>query len=178
MLGSPTGCARYEYQLVQPQHFAGHIGRDDFEVKLDPLAYRFNAIDNRLVVRIENPTNDKIQLRGNESYVVDPQGQSHSLRSISIAPRSWVKLIVPPPRPVVYDTGPTFGVGFGTRIGMNDDRHDVEPLDDRPRFLAIYDDDESYYWDLKGEGEMRIRFSYERSGKAFDDDFVLRRVRM
>src|SRR5690348_14958378 len=158
-----TGCAHYEYQLVQPAQFAGHIGsKADYVAKLDPLEYHFRSVDGRLVVQIHNPTDQNIQLRGSESYVVDLKGQSHPLRSLSIAPNSYGKVIIPPPRPEVYDVGPTIGFGVGTRIGMVDDSRYIErdPVLDRPRYFAVYDEADSYYWDISGEGDLRIRLTY------------------
>src|SRR5881394_1297012 len=82
-----TGCARYEFDLVQPQDLARHIGsQSDETVRVDPLEYRMRAVENRLVVRIFNPTTDPITLAGDKSYVVDPAGQSHPLRAQTIAP--------------------------------------------------------------------------------------------
>jgi hypothetical protein len=174
-----TGCARYEYQLVEPAQFTGHIGSQaDYVATLDPLEYRFRSVSNHLVIQIFNPTEETIQLRGSESYVVDLNGQSHPLRSLSIAPHSYGKVIVPPPRPVVQETGPTIGFGVGTSIGMRDDRRalDRDEFVDRPRYLAVYDEEDSYYWDISGEGALRMRLTYQRKEKAFSDDFLIRRV--
>src|SRR5688572_26779464 len=109
------GCARYEYDLVEPRELTRHIGGNvDQAVEIDPLTYRLRSVDNRLVIRVYNNTDDSIELLGDKSTVVDPNGQSHPLRSQSIAPRSFMKLILPPPRPQVYDRGgTTFGVGVG-----------------------------------------------------------------
>ena len=175
-----TGCARYEYQVVEPAQFAGHIGsKADYVVKLDPLEYRFRSVSSRLVIQIHNPTDQNIQLRGSESYVVDPNGQSHPLRSLAIAPNSFGKIIVPPPRPVVYDTGPSIGFGVGTYIGSAH-HHDVhcDAVVAHPVYLDVYDEDDSYYWDLSGEGDLRIRLTYQRSDKTFSDEFRIRRVKM
>jgi hypothetical protein len=180
-----TGCARYEYQLVQPEQFAGHVGsKADYIVKLDPLEYHFQSASGRLVVQIHNPTDQNIQLRGEQSYVVDPGGQSHPLRSLSIAPNSYGKIIIPPMRPEIYDTGPHIGFGVGTYIGEAHHHHDAhcdavvaQPAVDHPIYLDVYDD-ESYYWDLSGAGDLRMRFTYQRADKTFSDDFVMRRVKM
>lgn len=177
-----TGCAHYEYQLIDPAQSAGHIGsKADYVVKLEPLEYRFRAVEGRLVVQIHNPTDQTIQLKGNESYVVDLNGQSHPLRSLSIAADSFGKVIIPPPRPEVYDTGPRIGFGVGvTHVGMvNDARYlEPDPLINRPRYLAVYDEEDSYYWDICGEGELRVRFTYQRADKTFSDDFRFRRMKM
>src|SRR5439155_6189759 len=108
----------YEYDLDQPSDLRRHIAtRTDIVVGIDPLEYRLRTVDNRLVMRVFNQTDDAINLLGDKSAVVDPHGQSHPVRSQAIAPHSFAKLIFPPIRPRVYDSGPTFGIGIGTRIG-------------------------------------------------------------
>src|ERR1700716_1246796 len=60
-----SGCATYEYDLTRPEQFATHIGRkQDVRITIDPLEYRFRTADNRLVIRIFNPTKDPIELSG------------------------------------------------------------------------------------------------------------------
>jgi hypothetical protein len=175
-----TGCARYEYQLIEPAQSAGHIGsKADYVAKLEPLEYRFRAVEGRLVIQIHNPTDENIQLRGSESYVVDPKGQSHPLRSLAIAPNSYGKVIIPPPRPVVYDTGPHIGFGVGTYISRNE-HHDVrcDAMVNHPIYLDVYDDEDAYYWQINGEGDLRIRLTYHRKDKTFSDNFRMRRVKM
>src|SRR5205814_908677 len=79
---------------------ARHIGaKADQVVRVDPLEYRLRSYDNRLVLSIFNPTQDPITLAGDRSYVVDPKDQSHPLRSQTIAPNTFVRLILPPMRP-------------------------------------------------------------------------------
>src|SRR5215218_948209 len=88
------GCARYEYNLVRPPELARHIGAGtDAVFTFDRLEYRMRSVDNRLVVRIFNPSDEAIDLIGPRCSVVDPEGQSHPLRSQSIAPESFIKLI-------------------------------------------------------------------------------------
>src|SRR5690348_13162230 len=110
-----SGCAHYDFNLVKPEQFAATVGKkQDTVVTLDPLEYHFRNVDNFLVVRIKNPTDDPIQLLGDRSSAVDGHGEAHPLRSQTIPPAAYVKVIVPPPRPTAYDPGPHFGFGFGT----------------------------------------------------------------
>src|SRR6266566_4763282 len=107
------GCAKYEFDLMEPADLAAHIGRDkETIVKRDELEYRMQAVESRLLMFVVNSTDDAIELIGQESTAVDPAGQSHPFRSQSIAPHSFVKLILPPMRPY-YRAGPTFGFGLG-----------------------------------------------------------------
>ena len=139
-----------------------HIAtKTDQVVKIDPLEYRLRSVDSRLVMRIYNPTEDPIELLGPRSSVVDSEGQSHPLRSQTIAPQSFIKLIFPPPRPRVYDSGPRFGIGVGIhssayphhryRRAYLHDEYDPEP-----RYFVVYDDNDTSYWDWRGAGEARV----------------------
>jgi hypothetical protein len=73
--------------------------------RVDPLEYSMRTVDNRLVVRVFNPTDDAIELVGPRCSVVDPDGQSHPLRTQSIAPGSFIKLIFPRRARRLYDYG-------------------------------------------------------------------------
>src|SRR5215208_3098286 len=144
-----TGCAKYEYDLVrQPGNSttrASHIGRNmDAVAIVEPLEYRMRTVDNRLVVRIFNQSEDNIQLIGERSSIVDPDGQSHPLRGGPIAPHSFLKLIIPPPRPQVYQSNPTFGVGVG--VGVSNHHYHRHPY-----YHTWYRDYYDYFGDRYGD---------------------------
>ena len=85
-------------------------------VRIDPLEYRLRSYENRLVVNVFNPTPDPVTLAGERSYVVAPNGQSHPLRGQTIAPDTFVKMILPPMRPYYRESGPNIGFGLGVGI--------------------------------------------------------------
>src|SRR5213075_2995574 len=115
------GCEKYEFDLAEPADLAGHIGRDrQTVIKRDELEYRMQAVEGRLLMHIVNATDDAIESVGAESSAVDPAGQSHPLRSQSIAPHSFIKLIFPPMLPY-YRSGPTFGIGIGVHADRGGD---------------------------------------------------------
>lgn len=180
------GCARYEYDILRPSEAATHVGKQaDAIVRMEPLEYRLRTVDNRLVIRIFNPTDDMISLLGDRSVAVDPYGQSHPLPSFSIASNSYGKLIIPPPRPQVEPRGPVFGIGVGTRIGSRTrggsaDLLPASPADtsQEPKYLRIYDEGNNLYWDWTGEGEVRLRLVYRRNDREFADEFVIARKKM
>ena len=182
------GCAKYEYNLVKPTELQRHIGKDaDAVIPWDPLEYRMRTVDNRLVVRIFNPTQDIIEMVGPRCSVVDPEGQSHPLRTQTIAPGSFIKLIFPPPRPQVYDYGPTFGVGVGYQVDAYPYRYYPYGYDPYwnyygPHYLAVYDENDTYYWEWKGEGETRAVLTFRRGNagdaKEFRHESVFRRQKM
>ena len=192
-----SGCARYEYDLVQPPELARHVANKvDSTFDRDPLHYALRTVDNRLVMRIYNRTDEPMELIGPRSSLVDPSGQSHPLRSQPMAGQSFIKLIFPPPRPLVYDPGPTFGVGVGYGIGSAyPHRHyrypyyhswgsfyDDDPWCgdyDYPRYFAVYDEGDVYYWDWRGSGnEARVSLVFRRGEKEFKHEFTFRRVKM
>jgi hypothetical protein len=190
------GCAKYEYNLVKPPELQRHIGRDaDAVVPIDPLEYRLRTVDNRLVMQVFNPTSDPIELVGPRCTVVDPNGQSHPLRSQTIAPGSFIKLIFPPPRPEVYAPyygGPYWGVGVGYHVHHTGWGHRCAgpsyvyspyayypyPYYPGPYYLAVYDESEPYYWDWRGVGECRVLLTYRRGDKEIRHEFVFARQKM
>jgi hypothetical protein len=175
-----VGCARYEYDIVQPPELAAHIGtKTDTVTNLDPLVYKWRAVDNRLVVRIFNPTSDPIELLGEKSTVVSPDGESHPVKGQTIAPQSYAKLILPPMRPPrVYDPGPSYGVGVGMQVDGR--RRAGYPVHDayasQPRYLTVYDADA--YWDWKGETDVRMIFVYQRGEQPLRHEFTIHRKKM
>ena len=175
-----TGCATYEYDLVQPEQFATHIPRKS-EVKLaiDPLDYRFLSYENHLIVRILNPTDEAIQLLGGQSTAVDPKGESHPVRTQTIAPGTFIKLILPPPRPQFRDEGPHFGFGIGV-IGHAGHRGFYDPFYesafyDEPRYYTMYDEADNFYWDWNGESTARLLLTFQRGNATFRQEFTFRR---
>jgi len=174
-----TGCATYEFEIANPPDLQTHIGRKvDATTTIDPLTYRWRAVDNRLVALIDNPTSDPIELLSQKSVVVSPDGSSHPVRGLTIAPNSHAKLILPPPRPHVYDSGPTFGVGVGMQVDARD-RGFPEPLPDSgPRYLTVYDDANALYWDWKGETDIRLTLVYQRGEQSFRHEFTIRRKKV
>jgi hypothetical protein len=181
-----TGCARYEYDLVQPADLARHIGRDRDEViRIDPLEYRLRSYENRLVMEIFNPTGDPITLAGDRSYVVDPGGQSHPLRSQAIAPSAFIKLILPPMRPY-YRSSPS--IGFGLGVGFSSRGHFGrrgfggvgfhDPFWDEPHYATYYDESDTTYWTWEGETDARLHLVFLRGNETFADDFTFHRRKM
>jgi hypothetical protein len=178
-----AGCARYEYDITRPQDFAGHIGTmTDTTFQRDPLEYRWRTVDNRLVLRIYNPTDQLITLLGQRSSVVDPQQQSHPLVTQTMAPSSFIKLILPPLRPRIERTGPSIGIGVGTVIGSGRyGRRAVEPYPDwppEPRYFTVYEDS-AVYWDWDGATTVRLTLVFQRpDSSSFEHEFVIARRKM
>jgi hypothetical protein len=181
MMAAAAGCARYEFDLVEPAELARHVGKTQERVSLEPLTYRLEAYENRLVMRIENPTEEAIEVLGEQSVVVSPDRQSHPIRSQSIAPGSFVKLILPPIPPRVDRFGPSLGLGLGVRASRGGVHKPVgrglaDPVA-APRYFSINEDD-AYYWEWAGETTVRMTLVYRRGREEFRQGFVWVRRKM
>jgi hypothetical protein len=177
------GCAHYEYDVVRPPDLTGHVGaKADAILHLDPLEYRLRTVESRLVMRIFNPSAEPITLRGDRSVIVDPNGQSHPLRSQTIAPGSYIKLILPPFRPRIENYGPSFGIGMGVGVARVNHRHYfLAPTapGDVPRYFDLYDDANAFFWEWPGETNVQITLVYQRSAdKEFTHVFEFHRRKM
>lgn len=191
------GCARYEFEVLEPPEFATRVGRSTettADIRREPLDYHMRSYEGRLVMNIFNTTEEPIELLGDESYVVDPEGESHALsRAAVIAPDAYIKLILPPLRPY-YPREPRLGFGIGIGVSHYDfHRHRHFHRYRGPRFRHFFDPDMldparthfsinqplSYFWDWDGEGTIRLRLVYQlENGETFNHEFVIRRVRV
>jgi hypothetical protein len=180
-----AGCAKFEFDVVEPADLAIHVGRDqDANIKRDELEYRMRSVEGRLAMHIVNPTDDPIELLGQESFAVDPRGQSHPFRSQSIAPHSYIRVILPPLRPY-YRTGPSFGIGIGVSASRYHGRHFRgsyghfhDPFFDHPTYMTYYDDTDNLFWTWEGETDARIRLTYRRGREVFHHNFLFRRKKV
>ncbi len=173
-----TGCAHYEYNIVSPDNLRGHIGQNtDRLVRLEPLEYRFRSVDNHLVARIYNRGSDPVQLLGDQSVVVAPNGESHPLRSQTIAPGSFIKLIFPPIPPQTVPTGPVIGIGFGARVDRTPPGTGIGhgPGSESVRYLDAYAPDGALYWDWTDQAEVTVTFVYRQRDHIFRQQFVFGR---
>jgi len=173
------GCATYEYDLVRPAELARHIGSQSAEgFNIGPLAYELQSYDNHLIIQIRNPTHDPIELMGAQSYVVDPSGQSHSLKSQSIAPASFIKLILPPIPPRIQRTGPSIGIGVGMGRAWNGGYGGVgvaEPIG--PPDYLVYDTGGDF-WEWNGQTDVRLLLVFKAGDQTLRQEFLLHRRKM
>jgi hypothetical protein len=181
LIFSSTGC-RYEYDLVEPAKFAAHVGtHTDYLVAIDPLEYRLITVDSRLVLRAYNPTDAPIALLGDRSTVVDPTGQSHPLRNQTIAPHSFIKLILPPLRPQLEPAGPYIGISasYSERHAM-DQWGDLpgQPPGNWPPSYYVADGDDTLWWNWDGQTAVRLTLLFERKSGTFTNTFVFKRIKM
>jgi hypothetical protein len=165
-----TGCYHYEYRIVSPPDFQRRIFADrELVVHRDPMEYRFLAEQDLLVIRIFNPTQEPIQLLGQQSSVVDPHGQSHPLLGQVIPPGAYIKLILPPMPRYEVVSAPHASVGFGFGYGFHHHGYYggwyapiwYDPGWDEPRYVAVYEPGQSY-WRWDGPGDVRLILTLQR----------------
>jgi hypothetical protein len=184
-----TGCAHYEYDVVQPPDLAGHVPeRAWVSLRRGELDYRLRSYDNRLVMRVYNRGERAVKLLGTDSAAVDPRGESHPLQSATIPPGSFVSRIFPPPRPRVERYGPTFGIGVGASYGAAHGPHGYryrDPFysggfdDFGPRYYSVYDPNDRSYFNWPGESSVRFLFVFQPgNGDPLRHEFVIRRRKM
>jgi len=159
------GCANVEYDLVQPPALAQHIGSKTVTVRREPLEYRLTSDEGHLVIQIYNRAAQPITLLGGSSTIVDPDGQSHPLSSRVMAPQSFIKLILPPVRPIRTAQPLGYSRGyFGPEYPYNDDPfwdgppYYPDPFFDTPP-APEYDDQEGTYWRWE-HGDVRLVLVY------------------
>jgi hypothetical protein len=148
-------------------------------VDLAPFSYQFFVREEHLMMQINNPTEGPISLLGPQSYLVDPHGRSHPLRSGIIAPRSFIGMSLPPgPGP-----GPAFrpsvgvGLGFGgPRFGPGVGFHSGMDFYEDPFFYGPPEPGSYPYWDWK-TGEVRMMLYYQQGNptNTFQHQFVIER---
>jgi hypothetical protein len=155
------GCAKYEYIVTEPAEFAGRLTHQERSFEREPVIYHLVDASDRVGIRIENPSDESLTMRGEDSFLIGPDGQSHALRGGTIAPHSWVNVTVPPLHRT-YDRpgGIGFGLGVGgvshgvgTAVGIGYDAMDFGV----PRDVVD--------WRWK-DGECRIRFTLQPKGDA------------
>jgi len=171
------GCTQFEFDVLregsdQPIHVATS---DDTHFANDPLKYRMRADEGHLVMWIDNPTNDSIELLSGKSSVTDPDGVNHPLRGQTIKPLSSVTKIFPPmesqedqstPTPPQPPINPYDRPGFIPVPGV-----------DQPDSTAADSRDSAYAWKWEDESEIRIHLVFVQNGRQFEQRFTVRRVK-
>lgn len=170
-----AGCARYEYDIVQPPELARHIGKEQVSIDQPPLRFHLLSYDSRLVLRIENTSDEPVLLLAEQSWIVIPDGESLPLQQQTIAPGAFVKLILPPLRTRYERRGPTIGIGFGvssggsvgTGVGVG-----------TPLRTRTYVREEEAWWDWEADEEVRMRLVFEHQGETISQSFTFVRRKM
>ncbi len=171
-----AGCAQYEFNVTrEASNTPVHVAISD-ETRLldDPLQYRMQAADGHLVMWIDNPTRDSIELLGSKSSVIDPDDVDHPLHGKTIAPRSSIKEILPPMESPPQQAGPTppppinpyQQSGFIPVPGVG-----------QPNSSEADSQQALYSWQWDDESEIHVHLVFVQDGRQFERRFTIRRVK-
>lgn len=193
LLLASAGCVQYRHVILDPPDLAQTVGRqDDAVFSTDAGEYRMRTVEEKLVIRVFNQSAEPMQISPTRSVVVAPDGQSHPILGLTIAPGSFVKLILPPSRPVYRSraSGLSFGFGYssagyqryrggryGSGVGFSS-RHYYGPWDGPGYYEPEYrvsDDSNPVYWDWPAGQQITLTLSYDRGAKQTTDRFVILR---
>jgi len=169
-----AGCRTHHYQLVQPAESERRITNQPVTIQYSPLEYRFSRSKDRLLMRINNPTDDRIALSSTNSYVLSPTGESHPLPGRVIEPHSYTTLLLPP-KPMTGQVTSPSGWGWGPRfyspMGSYDSTGAFGPIY-YPPATASYRVNTPYDWKWTS-GPARLNLTYEQNGQSFEHKLEL-----
>lgn len=193
-----AGCAKYDYQITQPEALATRITDVPTRIDAGELTYHMQSNANRLVIQIFNPSAQSVQLLGDRSFVVDPGGFSRPIGPATIAGNAYSQLMLPPPRPYYEHYGPRwggyghyaggYGYGYGgayyrsAMYGAYGPHYrplyfpGIDPFD--PEIVVYNDPNNAMHWEWSGETAIRLSFTYRREDDStFRDEFTIQRVK-
>ena len=158
------------------------MGEDrDVILSRGPLLYRLRSYQNHLVIQIQNETSQPLQLLGGQSFVVDPDGQSHPLDEQTIAPNrssSWCCRQLCPRLRGRTRRWLRARRQLGLRAGIR--RFLENPLLVRPGYCASADLD-NRFWKWEGESNVQLSLTFGHAGskaEPFTQAFVFHRHKM
>lgn len=170
------GCRTYVYRVVQPGGVAQPIADQPVIVRYPPLEYRLVRQKDRLAMRVLNPTTERLTLDGGRSYVVDPEGESHPIRSRILGPNSFTRMLLPPlPFTFAYpDYSWGWGMGWGWRWGPYDPFWGplYGPAFYGPPPISYGQVISRYDWIWK-TGQIRLHLTYQSNTNGFDHEFQI-----
>lgn len=172
------GCAKYEIALVDPAEFSQTLQRQKEAIlHIDPVEYRFSDVNGRLGVRVFNTTGDPLTMLGEQSYIVDPGGQTHPLRGGTIAPDSFIAFALPPIATVYRERSRlSFGLGVGHHSHLDGHFGGFgTSFDHDPWKYRGFENVPAWRWKT-GTVRMRLVFDTEPEPLAHEFTFVRERV--
>ena len=166
-----SGCSTYQYRVLQPSTGTPPVAARPVPIHYEPLDYTLTRDHDRLMVSVNNPTDDKIVLLGNRSFVVDPFGESHPVRDRVLAPHSYARFVLPPvPFTYAYPDYYAYGPGWGWFYAGSW----YDPLWGPgwwgPPPMTYREVLTNFDWRWKN-GPARLHLAYDRAGNTFEHDF-------
>jgi len=169
------GCGTYVYRVVQPPGVPKPVVDQPIILRYDPLEYGLVRHNDRLDLRITNPTSDRVILDGTRSFVIDPEGESHAIRAHILGPHSFTRMLLPP-LPFTY-AYPNYywGWGWGWGWGPYDPfwgPYYYGPAYYGPPPVAYTQVMTRFDWTWK-TGTARLHLTYERNTNIFEHEFEI-----
>jgi hypothetical protein len=173
------GCASFQFEIKEPPVPQPLVTADhETDLAIDPLQYRLITDSGHLVMFIDNPAAQPIDLLGEKCAIVDPDGDTHPLQNDTIQAGSSIKEIFPPladqsespssnwlTNPSSTNVGPTDASGYIRPQGYSN-----QPADAGPNQAA-------YHWSWNGESDVQVTLAYSQNGKEFEHHFLFHRVK-
>lgn len=156
-----SGCAKYDFLLIEPAEFARTIDETPSDIERGSLRYSLAESGSHLGVRVTNLSDDPLRLLGERSFVVDPEGGSHALTSGVIAPASHITISLPPVPQRIYRPRSSIGIGVGVG-SFSSHSHSHTGV-----FTGTTFGDPDYYYASTGDdwrwktGLVRLRLVYQ-----------------
>jgi len=174
------GCSRFEFRLSEPAQYAGRLGPEPRVLLQHPLEYRLLSDRAHVLVRIGNPLETEVALVASQSYLVDPEGESHPIQGTVIGPHSHLRLELPP-KPVRVTT---YVDGFYSRWDwpLGPYGYPYWPGSGWPVWgpsvtTRSYDMPTPYGWNWK-PGQVRLHLGYTCAGTNFAHELTIVRERL
>jgi hypothetical protein len=138
----------------------------DTVIAAQPVQFRMRTVESRLVVWIENVSDEPVELLGDNSSVIDPGGESHVIAGQTILPGAPVKMVLPPMS--LGESQPAGPLPVGSY--------------DRPGFISVPGSDGAgdpyeQHWQWDSGLDVEVSLSFEQAGHPFQRHLSLRKVR-
>ena len=169
-----AGCASYNHSIIAPPAYERTITGETTQVDRDGLGYTFQTWDSdRLLVTIKNPAGSPpVQVLGEQSWLVTPDGESRAIPSQAIAPGAHLSLQLPPERKR-YESNPSFGVGLGTGFGTSGVGLGTG--------VGIGTGSDVYVteqpWQWPAGQEVQLQITYRRDGQTFSHSWTFGKMK-
>jgi hypothetical protein len=168
-----TGCASITFEL-KPEGADTSIpinSQSPTPFTAAPLQYNLLADEGHLILWIENHTDTPIDLVAAQSTIEDSDGTVHPLRYQQIAPRSAIKMVLPP----LADENPN-------QSNFQPPPNIPQPGNpyDQPGYIPVPNSGSiptgpSWHWD--DNSEIHLNLLFQQGEHQFHQHFDLRKVR-
>jgi hypothetical protein len=169
-------CAGYNFMIKEPPTPQPLVTAQAQTLAIAPLSYRLLADEGKLVMFIENPTPNTIDLLGGQCVIADPNGNEHPLHDLTIPPHSSAELIFPPDSDEEADQTVSDDFLAPHPIGPAGNGGIIVPQGYRA-VPATDDADRVYRWNWDGESDVSMTLVYQEHGKGFEHRLVFHRVK-